>query len=140
MNARGILPARWQVLAMLLCLMGMGVPHPVLVGGIPPTIQTWPGGTPHHPDLAGGAPGTPYHPDLTRGEYPGYPPHHQDLAGVPPRPGMGYSPCPDLGWGTPPVQTCDGVTPLRCGLTHKVKILPSPILRMRVVKIKVKPK
>ena len=38
------------------------------------------------------------------------------------------------GYPSPQIQTCDGVPPLprsRCGLTHKVKILPSPILRMR---------
>ena len=77
---------------------------------------------------------------------------------VPPssRPGWGTPTWPDLGWGTPPGQTWDGVPPpphqtwdgvaplprpemgypppsSRCGLTHKVKILPSPILRMRAV-------
>ena len=57
----------------------------------------------------------------------GYPPLFGPGMGYPPsRPGMG-TPCPDLGWGTPPVQMCDGVPPMvRCGLSHKVKILPSP--------------
>ena len=71
----------------------------------------------------------------------GYPPP------PPPRPGTGYH-HPDLGWGTPPpktwdrvpphtwdrvppTQTWDGVppSPHKCGL----KVLPSPILRMRAV-------
>ena len=74
MNARGILPAVQQVLAIL---VGGGTPssHD---GGYPLTIQTWPGGYP-----------------LTIQTWPeGCPP--------PPRPGMGYPPPSDLGWGMPP--------------------------------------
>ena len=53
-------------------------------------------------------------------------------------PGMGYPPVQTWEQGTSPTLTWDGVLPpppSRCGLTHKVKILPSPILRMRAVKI-----
>ena len=95
-----------------------GVPHPRSRGVTPSKVQ---GGTPSHVQWV---------PHLRSGGYPGYTTHHLDLAGVPSppaRPGMGYSPYRDLRWGTPP--------PSRCGLTHKVKILPSPILRMRAVKI-----
>ena len=55
----------------------------------------------------------------------------------PSRPGKGYPP-PSAGWGVPPSQTWEGVPlPLsRCELTHKLKLLPFLILRMRVVKIK----
>ena len=122
-----------------LCLVGGGVPHPVMMGGNP-IIQTWPGGTqdtPHHPDLAGVPPpfrpgwstsppsrpgwGTPHHPDLA-----GVPPHHQDLAGVPPTiktwPGYpyhpdlaggypGYLPPSRSGWGTPHHQDLTRVPP-----------------------------
>ena len=80
-------------------------------GGVP--IQSWWWGVPHSV-LAGGIP----HPGLV-GPW-GIPATIRTWDGVPPR--------PDLGWGTPPPGR--GV-----GLTHKVKILPSPILRMRVVKI-----
>ena len=45
-------------------------------------------------------------------------------------PGTGVPPC--LHYGVPPPHP---TPPSRCGLTHKVKILPSPILRMRAVKI-----
>ena len=100
-------------------------------------IQTWLGGTPgtpHHPDLAGGYPG--YPPPSTPGQ--GYP-HHPDLAWVPPtiQTSPGYPPSRP-GWGTPTIQTRLGYpppsgpgwgTPLsRCGLTKKLKTVPSPIL------------
>ena len=65
------------------------------------------GGTPY-PVMVGGTLGTPHHPDLAGG-YPRYPP--------PLRPGR----------STPP-------TPSRCGLTNKLKTVPSPFLRMRAVK------
>ena len=104
-----------------------GVPHPDLVRGYP--ILTWLGGTPSWPGQ--GVPQSP----------------RPDLGWVPP------PPCLDLGWGTPlarpemgysPGQTWDGVPPLdvtgvlppRCGLTNKLKTVPSIILRMRAVMIK----
>ena len=43
------------------------------------------------------------------------------------------SPCPDLGWGTHPHQS-DGVPPVEVW-TDKLKTVPSPILRMRAVKM-----
>ena len=132
---------------MLLCLMGVGgLPHPVLVGGGVPR------GTPH-PDLARVPPPSrpgwgatpiqiwdrvPPHPDLgwcipLSRPGMGYP---QPVMGYPPpRPVMGY-PLSRPGMGYPHVQTCDGVPPSGCRLTHKVKILPSPILRMRAVNIR----
>ena len=52
----------------------------------------------------------------------------------------GVPPCTDLGRGTPCVRKVRvspvswmGYPPLRCELTDKLKILPSPILRMRTV-------
>ena len=126
-----------------------------------PAIQTWlegrgyTWGTPHHPDLARGTPGTPT--IQTWGGMPpprpgmGYPPcrpemgnHHTDLEWGTPHWNLGWrTPHPDLGWGTPdwdlgqgtPSQTWDGVppSPLRCGLTNKLKTVPSPILRMQAV-------
>ena len=131
---------------------GRGVPHPVIVGGYPGTPHhldlAW---VPcHHPDLAGVPPppsrpgwGTPpHHPDLAR-----VPPHHPDLARVPPiKTWLGYTPPhhPDLAGvsphhphlaGVPPptIQTWPGYpTPLEVW-TDKLKTIPSPILRMRVV-------
>ena len=77
-----------------------GVSHPVMA---PPTIQTWPGGYPRYPPPyrpgQGGTPGTPHHPDLGWGT----PPPPSDL-------GWG-TPHPDLEWGTPTIQTWDGVVP-----------------------------
>ena len=116
-----------------LCCWGRGVPHPVMVGGgvtlsshgggrVP--IQFWWGGVPpHHPDLAWGYPIQSWWGDILRGT-----PHHPDLAGVPPppsRPGMGYPPTHRPGMGYPPTEMVD-----------KVKTLPSVILRMRAVKMK----
>ena len=49
------------------------------------------------------------------------------------RPGMGSPPRPDLGWGTPPRPDWGTPPPTRCGLTNKLKTVPSPILRMRAV-------
>ena len=85
---------------------GQGTPHPDLAWG---GIQSWPGGT---SSLTGV-------------------PHH----GVPPRKGPGTS-----HWGTPwkrhgtsgSIMGWRWGTP-RCGQTNKLKLLPSPILRMRVV-------
>ena len=87
--------------------------------GTPPSRPGW--GTPHHPDLTGVPPN---HPDLARVPLL----HHPDLAGVPPptiQICLGYPPPSRPGWGTPP--------PSRCGLTNKLKTVPSPILRMRAV-------
>ena len=113
-----------------------GVPHP-RSGGYPIPglggtlsqvwgypIQTWFGGVPHNDLVQGGSrPGM------------GYPPA---------RPGIGYPPSqtwdgvtpsqPDLGWGTAPPPRPDLGTPPWCGLTNKLKTVPSPILRMRAVK------
>ena len=70
------------------------------------------------------------------------------LGGTPPYPGdtylgQGYPPwlggtylgqgVPTLVWDTN--LRWDGVLPPRCGQTNKLKLLPSPILRMRAVKI-----
>ena len=141
-------------------LDGGGVPHPVM--GYPPHHLDLAGGYPHHPDLARGTPGTlpPSRPgmgypppsDLGWGT-----PHHQPWDGVPPtirpgmgypptiRPGMGYPPPSRPGWGTPQSSDLAGVPPppsrpgwgtppgSRCGLTNKLKTVPSPILRMRAV-------
>ena len=127
---------------MLLCLMGWGVPHPVMMGGYP--IQSW-WGVPHpvmmgrvpHPVMVGGTLGTP-HPDLGWGTpliqtWPGgipqippiqtwerVPPTIQTwLGGTPCHSDLGWGtpPHPDLGWGPPdlgqgPPQTWDGVPPL----------------------------
>ena len=89
------------------------------------------GGTPLSclgPDLDGGGGGTPF-----PGPGGGYP--SQVWTGRVPHPageevplGMGYPPPPTWTWEV-------GTPPSRCGLTHKVKILPSLILWMRVVKI-----
>ena len=138
---------------------GGGLPHPVLNGGYPtvPPKQTWDGVSPIQtwdvpPDQTWEW-GTPCL-DLGMGYPPsrpgmGYPPV-QTSDGVPPHPnlGMGYSlppppiqtrdgvsPHPDLGWGTPPPNQQDGYPPRSmCGLTHKVKILPSSILWIPAVK------
>ena len=131
--------------------IGGGYPHLVIDGGGTP-IQSLTGGTLGipHPDLGWGYPlsagwGTP-HPDLQWGYTLsagwGYP--HLDL---------GWSTPQSAGWGTP-IWTCDGGTPHpgpdmgshpppmgRTGYhpppvemwTDKLKILPSPIFRMRAV-------
>ena len=68
----------------------------------------------------------------------GTPPPTQTWDGVPrlSGPGMGYLPPPSRTGTGPPPPTRDGVPPPpRCGLTRKVKLLPSPILRMRAVMI-----
>ena len=89
----------------------LGYPPPSRpVWGTPPP-QTWDGVPPHHPDLAGVPP-----PPQT---WDGIPPHHQDLAGVPPPPPS------RPGSGTPPPPAS----------VNRLKILPSPILRMRAVNI-----
>ena len=54
-----------------------------------------------------------------------------------PHPDLGWgNPCLDLGWVLP--LSADGVPPLRCELTHKLKILHSPILRMHAVSIRLR--
>ena len=65
--------------------------------GYSPTIQTWDGVPPHHPDLGWGTP-SPSRPGM------GYPPTIQTWDGVPPpptippsRPGTGYPPPPTNG-------------------------------------------
>ena len=94
------------------------------VGGVPPTIQTWPG---YPPPLGWGTP----------------PPSRPGR--VPPTPGMGYPPPSRPVWGTsppqtwdevppPPPQTWDGVPPLPASV-NRLKISPSSILRMRAAKI-----
>ena len=111
-NARGTPPTTWQVLAMLLCLMGGGYPIQSWWWGegvpwVPPTIHTY-WGVPQVPTTTiqiwlGGTLGTP----TTIQTWPGgpgtgYP--HPDLGWgipLPPRPGMGYPPPTDMGWGTP---------------------------------------
>ena len=105
-------------------VMVEGVPHPVMVEMYP--IQSWWGGTLGTPSRPGLGEGTPHHQDLA-GVTP--PPHYQVLAGVHPtiQTWLGYPPPPSRpGWGTPP--------PSRCGLTNKLKTVPSPILQMRAVK------
>ena len=114
---------------------GEGVPHPVLDREVPhPVLDRE--GTPSslgqcrrvpHPVLDEGVP----HPVLNRG----YPIQSSTGGGVPPRPrpGMGYSPFRP-GMGYPPISRT-GYPFSRCGITHKVKLLPSPILRMRAVKL-----
>ena len=119
-NARGTPPAAWQVLAMLLCVMG-GVPR---VGGYPISgkggtpSQVWGvypisglGGVPHL--RSGGYPisGPGGYPISGLGGYLGYPPT-QTWDGVPPyldmgwgaplpRPEMRYPSHLDVRWGTP---------------------------------------
>ena len=113
-------------------------------GGVPPGLDLGRRYNPHL-DLGRGTP----HLDLGR-EYPppgpgkGYPPHLDLGRGYPP-PGPGKGVPPTWTWeGVTPPQTWDGVPPSsagrgtpppRCGLTHRLKILPLPILRMRAVKI-----
>ena len=92
MNARGILPAAQQVLAMLICLLIWGVPHPAMDGGYP------------HPVLTGGTTiqsqwGVP-HPVLD-GEYPGVHPSWSRMD-ILPISRMGYPPS-GPGMGVPPI-------------------------------------
>ena len=141
----------------------VGVPHPVMVGGVGRyPIQSWSGGTPSshgggevpHPVMVGGTPGTP-----TIQTWDGVPPPRPEMGYPPPRPGTGYPHHPDLVGGVPQIpptiQTWDGVPPypdLRWGTPHpthrpgtgyppsftsvdRLKILPSLILRMGAVKI-----
>ena len=119
-------------------------------GGVPHPVQTWPGGIPGTPPSRPGW-ATPHHQDLARVS-----PLHQDLAGVPltiktwlgyPPPTiqtwLGYPTPSRPDWGSPPtIQTWLGYLrpPSRCGLTNKLKTVPSPILRMRVVITKLGPK
>ena len=90
---------------------GWGVPHPVLYWGVPHPVLA--GG---YPVLAGGYPIQSWPGGYTIQSWLGDTPHRPDL--------RWDTPCPDLGWGNPLS---------RCGLTHKVKILPSPILRLKSV-------
>ena len=97
-----------------------GVPHPVLTRGTP--IQSQQGGY-SHLVLTAGYP----HPVLM-----GYP-HQEGWGTLPCEEGWG-NPCPPIirtWWDTPPPSADAGTT--GCGLTHKLKILPSLILRMRTV-------
>ena len=124
---------------------GWGTPHHPDLARVPP-IQTWLGYLPNHPDLVWVPPlpsrpgwgtpplsragwGTPPYPDLA-----GVPPNHPDLVGVPAPP-----PTSRPGRGTPhppTIQTWLGYPPPSRGeLTNKLKTVPSPILRMRAVKI-----
>ena len=72
-----------------------GGPHPVLGEGYP--IQAWTGGTLSSPGCGGGVT-----PSSSGWGVP---------QGSPSGPGMGYHPHPDLGWGTPSVQTWEWGTP-----------------------------
>ena len=143
-------------------VLARGVPHPVLAGGIPqgtpwsrpgmgyhlyqldgvPPVQTrdlvpspisWMG---YHP-MPGPGPGMGY-PIQTRD---GIPPPISWMGTTPPAPGpgMGYPHLNlDLGWGTPlsrPGMGYPPSPPSRCELTNKLKTVPSPIIRMRAVKI-----
>ena len=135
-----------------------GPHHPDLAGGYPgypPPSKSGPGGYPGYPHLPDLARVPPHHPDLARvppiKTWVGYPPPSRPGWGLPPPtiktwPGYpltiqtwlgypqiqtrpGYPPQPSRpGWGTPPPP------PSRCGLTYKLKTVPSPILRMRAVK------
>ena len=98
--------------------LARGYPIQSWLGGY--SIQFWLGGSPSSPDLGWGTPsspgqgGTPSSPG--QGCTQGNPLSRLGMEYSPSRPGMGY-PLPQS----------------RCGLTHKVKILPSPILQMRAV-------
>ena len=115
MDARGIPPATYQVLPMLICLLGEGYP-----------IQSWMGvplGTPC-PKLDGST--------LTQ-IWDGYPPSGPGT-GHPPIQTWDEVPSPVQTWdGVPPCRFEIGYPPLRCGLTHKVKLLHSAILSIWVV-------
>ena len=117
--------------------LGWGTPHQL--DGVPPTWTS--DGVPPISWME-----YPSHLDLGCGtsiSWMGYPPC-LDLGWGIPISWMGYHPCLDLGWGTPawdvvppsrsgmgyppPVQTWDGVPPppSMCGLTNKLKTVPSP--------------
>ena len=87
--------------------------------GVPPPILTWDGGMPHS--------------DLGMG----YPPIKEEWDTPSPQRGWGYSHQEGCGtphqggWGTP--LSAYGGTPPWSELTHKLKLLPSSILRMRPV-------
>ena len=131
---------------------GWGVPQPGLDGrGYP--IQVWRGtpsqGVGGYPSqvLMVGVPWVP--PNKT---WLGYPPPIQTWTGYPPpsKPGWGTLPPSRPGWGTPPPPTIKTwmkyppyldltrvhpPPPPRCRLTNKLKTVPSPIFRMRAVKL-----
>ena len=113
-NARGIPTAAYQVLRMLSPIPGG---TGVLLWGTPSPVLTWLGGT----YLGWG--GRYLSPRL-------------DMAGVPPSPRLdlarGYLPW--LGVGTYPLPSGSGVP---YPSVNRLKTLPSPILRMRSVKITV---
>ena len=104
------------------CLLCWGGTPSQVGGGTPSQVQrgtlsqVW-GGT---PSQVWGVP----HP---MGYLPG-----QTWDGVPPCPDMGWGTPPhlDLGWGTPPHLDLRWGTPRKCGLTNKLKTVPSPILRI----------
>ena len=138
-----------------------GYPHPVLTRGgghftSPRTgwgypIQSWGKGVPpSNPDRAGVSPSSP---DGGGGGLPPSSPEGRMVVspsplirkdggiswwgmGVPSiRKDGGTPPPPRTWWGTPRTPSADeGIPPPGCELTHKLKILPSPILRMRAVK------
>ena len=106
-NARNIPPTAYQVLVMLLCLMGGGgIPHPVMMVGGTPSSHGGGGGTPSS-HVGGGYPSPPTTIQVCPGGYPGYPP--------PSRPGTRY----------PPPQNVNRQTP--------VKTVPSLVLRTRAI-------
>ena len=114
-------------------------------------LPTGGGGTPSSPDREMGTPILTSH--LTWiGGYPRVPPSTPGMGYPPSRPDIEvpapHSPPPILTWDggislsagrmdyPHPPPSAEGVPPptsSRCGLTHKVKILPSPILKMQAV-------
>ena len=118
-NARGIPPAiahsavSWQGGTPIQSWWGRGG------GSVPPSSSD--PRAPSHPDLE---------PDLVRGD-PRVPPLSWPGHG-------GYTGVPSIRtlWGYPPPHWQMGYpSPLRCELTNKLKTVPSPILRIRAVKI-----
>ena len=90
----------------------------------PPTSWTWPPPPPAGPD-----PPLPAGPDPPPPAGPDPPPHQLDL--TPPTRSAGPAPPPSWTWPPPPPAGPDpppppaGPDPPRCGLTNKVKLLPS---------------
>ena len=110
--------------------LGWGIPLPGPGLGYPLDLGWY---SPHL-DLGWGT----FHLDLGWGTF------HLDLGYPSPGPRMGYlpnwtwdrvSPCLDLGWGIPPHLNQGWGTPPIEVWTDKLKTVPSPILRMRAVKM-----
>ena len=126
-NARGIPTAAYQVLHVLSCPGGGGVPPVLTWLGYPSPHQTWLG----YPRPIRSGWGTP--PPIG----PGWGTLHQTWPESPPpiRSGRGTLPIRS-GWGTPPSDMAVGNPP---GV-DRLNTLPSPILRMRSVTNRVAPK